>query len=301
MDDSLTILVTGSNGLVGYQICEYLRKNTPWTLIGTSQSSGKHVHYQVDLSDSNQVQELRSSISPDLVIHAASISRTDICDKDKERCHAINVGSTENLIKAFPTSKFIYFSTYAVYNTEQGHCDEECPCSPLNYYIQTKIEGESFIKKTRDFVILRPSVIFGFVGYEQKSKNYFMQLIENIKQNKEMRSPKDQYINPIVVDQVVEAVYRIITRNGSGIFNLGSNEGISKFEFNLLLMKKFRFDTSLLTGIDSQTMEVKRPSIGTISSKKIQDTLHYTIIPLQEMIENLAVKDGMSIQKYLMQ
>ena len=301
MDNARTILVTGANGLVGYRTCEYLKGNTSWNIIGTSRSPGTHVDHQIDLADDSDVKRLGSLIRPDVIIHTASISRTDECEKARDNCHKINVGSTVNLVKAFPAATFVYFSTYAVYNTLDGRCDESCILSPLNYYIRTKIESESIINKTRDFVIIRPSVIFGYVDYEQKSKNYFMQLIDNIKNGREMKSPKDHYCNPVLADVVVEVLFRIVDQRISGVFNLGSNEDISKFEFNNLLMKRFDLDRSLLTGIDSKNLDVQRPSVGTISSEKIQETLGFTIPPLGEMIENLYKRSSIDVQKYISQ
>jgi dTDP-4-dehydrorhamnose reductase len=299
MGEPLKILVTGANGLVGNLTCRLFNEKTAWKITGTSKSQGKNVDHQADLSDPAEVRRLATLISPDIIIHTASISRTDVCDQNREQCYAINVGSTKNLVGVFPQARFIYFSTYAVYNTPDGHCTEECHLSPLNYYIQTKVEGESVVRETKDFVIVRPSVIFGYLGHDQKSRNYFMQLLDNIRNKRVMKSPRDQYCNPVLVDEVVGILLRIVETGAHGIFNIGSNEDISKFEFNLLLMKRFGFDLSLLTGIDSRALDVKRPSAGTISSRKVQDALQYVIPPLQGMIENLYQKNHEDVSRYV--
>ena len=54
-----------------------------------------------------------------------------------------------------------------------------------------------------------------------------------------------------------------------------------------MIMKKFRFDESLLEGIGSRDLCVVRPNNGTISSKKIQADLELEIPSLQGMIDML--------------
>lgn len=299
MVNKKNILVTGANGLVGYQTCEFFKKKSDYNVIGISRSSGKHVDQQMDLSDFSVVKDLSLNIKPDVILHTAAISRTDECEKEPTTCYEVNVGSTKNIIELFPYSKMVFFSTYAVYNTPQGNCNETCILSPVNTYIKTKIESEKILTQTKDFIILRPSVIFGFADYNKKSKNYFMQLIDNVRENHVMKSPMDQYFNPILVDIVIEILYNILENNYSGIFNLGCNESISKYEFNKLLLKKFGFDESLLIGIESSDLKVKRPSNGTISSLKIQKTINYSIPPLSEMIEQLFNLTNIQVKKYV--
>lgn len=299
MGEEKTILITGANGLVGHRACEFLRRETPWTIIGTSRREGGSVDLVANLTDPSDVDNICNSIHPDIIIHTAAISRTDVCEQEQKLCYETNVIATANLCKAFPEAKFIFFSTYAVYNTPHGRCDEECETSASNYYIQTKLDAEEHVQKMDGYVILRPSVIFGYVQHLQDSKNYFMQLLANIRMKKVMQSPKDQYFNPIHVDIVVEILKRIIESDVCGTFNIGSNEEISKFEFNRTIMERFGFNHGYLEGIDSKLLAVKRPAIGTISSAKIQRELLYEIPPLEKMIDTLYTTSREDVKRYL--
>ncbi|MGD0534541.1 MAG: sugar nucleotide-binding protein [Methanoregula sp.] len=283
------VLITGTTGLVGCHLYDLFRCSETWITTGTSRSTGKSVDYRADLTDPIRVRELARNVPADVVIHAAAISKTDVCQADRGRCYKANVESTKNLISAYPHAKFIFFSTYAVYNTPEGKCDESAPVSPTNYYIETKLLGENLISPLSSAVILRPSVIFGFMEYDHESKNYFMQLVENIRSKKVTQSPVDQYFNPIHVGVVAEIVRLAIVKDLRGIYNIGSNEDISKFEFNQRVMRRFRFDETYLEGIDSRALAVTRPNNGTISSGLIQETLKYRIPRLSEMIDQLFV------------
>jgi dTDP-4-dehydrorhamnose reductase len=278
------VLITGTTGLVGHRLFEYLKSFTDWEIIGTSRSSGEYVDHIVDLTNLDCVKALSKSSPVDVIIHTAALSKTDECENNKEKCYAANVTATMNLRSTYRSTKFVYFSTYAVYNTPEGKCEETAPTSSTNYYIETKLQSETLMKATPGSVIFRPSVIFGFTMFERVSKNYFMQLLESVNKKKVMRSPADQYFNPVHVDVVAEITRRAIEQDATGIYNLGSNEMISKYEFNKKILQAFQFDSHFLESTDSSSLVVTRPNNGTISSDKVQHTLNYRIPDLDQMI-----------------
>ena len=282
-----TVLITGTTGLVGSHICEFLKRNTGWEVTGLSRRAGDAVDVIADLSDRHAVEHLRSVRTFDYIVHTAAVTKTDICEKQKEACYAANVTATKNLAEVFSSSKMVFFSTYAVYNTVSGNCDETCPISPTNHYISTKIEAEGIVNTLPRSLIVRPSVIFGYTRFERETKNYFMQLLDNVRAKRKMQSPTDQYFNPVHVDWVTRLVYRALEKGIDGVYNIGCNEAISKYDFNRKVMKRFGFDESLLEGIRSADLRVVRPDNGTISSEKIQTALGCRISPLDEMIERL--------------
>jgi len=284
-----SILITGTTGQVGSNIFEYTKKHTDWEVTGLSRRPGEAVDIVADLSDREAVKKIARSGNFDYIIHTAAITKTDICEKQKEACYSANVVATKNLAEFFPSSRMVFFSTYAVYNTLEGNCDETCPVSPTNHYIFTKIEAEGIVRAMENFLILRPSVILGYTRFERETKNYFMQLLDNINAKRTMHSPVDQYFNPIFVDCVTYLVYQGLKKNINGIYNIGCNEDISKFSFNRMVMERFNFDESLLEGISSGDLQVARPNNGTISSKKIQADLGFELPSLGEMINKLYI------------
>ncbi|MBN2735025.1 MAG: sugar nucleotide-binding protein [Methanomicrobiaceae archaeon] len=288
------ILITGSSGFAGFKIYQVLKSTGNYEVKGTGRSHGECVDIVADLKDLQSVENIRRHFSPDIVIHLAAMARTDICEKNKDECYAANVISTRNLTEVFPESRFIYFSTYAVYNTQEGNCDESCTVISTNHYIKTKIEAEKYVRVLEDYIIFRPSVIFGYMPLEIKTKNYFMQLLEMVKDKKVMRSPADQFFNPVSVDTISEIVRLSIDKGISGVFNIGSNENISKYDFNRKVMERFCFDLSYLEPAVPDPNTVKRPGNGTISSQKIQSAIEYKIPDISEMIDSLydEVKDN---------
>jgi len=120
-----------------------------------------------------------------------------------------------------------------------------------------------------------------------KTKNYFMQLLEMVHDKKVMRSPADQFFNPVSVDVVAEIIRLSIEKDISGVFNIGSNENISKYDFNRMIMERFEFDLKYLKPAVADSLAVKRPGNGTVSSMNLQSALSYLIPGISEMIDSL--------------
>ena len=282
----MIILVTGVTGFVGYTLTNYL-KNNGCDVIGVSRSAGKCVDFTADLTNIESVKEIRSKYDPDVIIHLAAMARTDECEKNPEESYKVNVISTKNLAETFSDKKFVFFSTYAVYNTPEGNCDELCDVKATNQYISTKIDAEKHVVPLSNYLIFRPSVIFGYMPETTRTNNYFMQLLNMVKTKTTMRSPADQYFNPILVDYVCEIILLSLKNDLRGIYNLGASDSVSKYEFNEMVLSKFGFDKKYLEKAVPSKNDVIRPSVGTISSAKIMADLSYNIPSVRDMISVL--------------
>jgi dTDP-4-dehydrorhamnose reductase len=286
MEPGKHILVTGANGFVGSRLCRYLHENTDWRVRGIGRREGDWVDYVADISEARDLQDLGSRLpDSDTIIHTAAISRPSACDADPEECWRVNVKATRRLAEEFPDAKFIFFSTYAVYNREEGNSTEEAPVDPTNLYISTKLAGESAVLARRDFVILRPSVIFGLS--DAAHDNYFMTLYKTVRAGREMVSQTNQFFNPVHVDVVCRIVRDIISLGLVGVYNVGSNEGMSKYEFNRAVLDRFGLGRVPVTGRSESTDGIARPLNATISSEKIQKGIGYRIPSFPEMLDIL--------------
>ena len=129
--------------------------------------------------------------------------------------------------------------------------------------------------------------VYGFTRFERHSKNYFMQFLDNPRNKKVTRSPVDQFFNPIYADAILEINKNAIEKDIHRIFDIGSDENISKYEFNKKIIRRFHFDAQQDEGIKSASFMVSGPHNGTISSRHIQETLEYKISVLNRMIKIL--------------
>lgn len=282
----MNVLVTGSGGFVGSALCSYLRKNTPWEIYSITHSG--EAGRIVDITDSTAIDELGKTL-PQIgcVIHTAAISKPGDCRKKPTICRDVNVHATAKLARTFTDATFVLFSTYAVYNTPAGNASEDAPVEATNEYIRSKLDAEAMVRKyCQDKIILRPSVIYG--PGDERHPNYFTSLIKTLDSGRVMRSPTDQFFNPVHVDVLCEVVRFAIERDAIGTYNVGSNEAVSKYDFNKSIMKLYGYDKSLLVGYTGMDPDgVDRPKNATIDSSRIQKDTNYTIPPFGDMIKML--------------
>ena len=123
-----------------------------------------------DISHKDSIKRIIHEFSPSIIIHCASLTNVDKCEIEKDATEKINVLSTKYLVECVDNKdiKLIYISTDAVYDGVRGDFSENDKVNPLNYYGQSKYEGELEIAKKENFLIFRTN-IFGWNIQDKKS------------------------------------------------------------------------------------------------------------------------------------
>ena len=134
------ILVTGSAGLIGSEVCLYFSKlgwkifgldnnkrsdffgpagDTKWNLERLGKEIPNYEHYSVDIRDRNKILDLIPTIRPDAIVHAAAQPSHDKAASIPFDDFDINSVGTFNLLEATKRFNkdipFIHFSTNKVY------------------------------------------------------------------------------------------------------------------------------------------------------------------------------------------
>ena len=202
----MKVLVTGVAGQLGFDVINELSKRG-LVAIGTDirdegeltkKASWKEYH-QLDITNKEQVVLLVNRIKPDAIIHCAAWTNVDGAEdpNNKPSVKRINVDGTDNLVKAAKKigCKFMYISTDYVFNGEGTipWKPDDKDYAPLNYYGQTKLEGELSVSSQLDnFFIVRIAWVFGLNG------NNFIKTMLKLadKGYKELRVVDDQIGTP---------------------------------------------------------------------------------------------------------
>ena len=130
-----TVLFTGATGLLG----RYFFKNPPasYKLIGTYNKISnikKKDFFKLEITNKNEVLSLFEKVSPDIVIHAASLGNVDYCEAHKKEAVEVNIKGTDNVLYACRKigAKIIFTSSNAVYDGEKPPYSENSPTNPLD-------------------------------------------------------------------------------------------------------------------------------------------------------------------------
>jgi len=286
---SKTILITGGNGQVGFSAYSFLKKN--YNVISTSKMGSDQL-IKLDVSDKLEVATVLEKYSPDIIINCASFNNVDGCEIDKEKARSINFKGLQNLIAySKKKSTLIHLSSDYIFNGQKNRYLESDSPEPLNYYGKLKLEAENLLRSSmRKYVILRCNVIFSQM-LKNKS-NFFAWVYNNLKDNKGISVVDDQVSNPVPVDLLNEIIESCIILESDGIYNVGTLDYLSRYDFALKICNCFNFDKMLLKKITSKDLNqiAKRPRNTFLDIGKTSKDLDVDIYSLDYYLTNIRDK-----------
>ncbi len=166
------VAVTGANGFVGYNLCNFL-ENSGFKVKRISGSSHSNYENNVSISSWNDpIKWERILADVDYIIHCAGIAHRFNLKENKEIYENSNHRLTRKILfaaKKTNVKKFIFLSTikvngdFTLNNQSFKHDDKP---NPSDAYGRSKLNAEkSIIQMTKNsnlnFVIVRPALIYG--------------------------------------------------------------------------------------------------------------------------------------------
>ena len=153
----LKFFVTGANGQLGTDLVNEILKRG-YECVGsdiTENSSGAEnfKYVKLDITNFSSVNDVIKSVNPDRVIHCAAWTAVDAAEDDanKKVVRAVNVTGTENIAKACKNNNCVmtYISTDYIFhgNGTDAWKPDEKNFEPLNFYGQSKLDGELAVKE----------------------------------------------------------------------------------------------------------------------------------------------------------
>ena len=212
----MRVLVTGAEGQLGRDICLTLAKrNVEYK--GTTRND-------FDITNSASVISNIKSFKPDAVIHCAAYTSVDKAEEEIEYCFAVNVGGTENVVRACQIvgAKMIYISSDYVFSGKGDYYyNTNDPTEPINIYGKSKLDGENVVKSLLcRYFIIRTSWVFGKNG-----RNFIKAILERAKKDKEIKVVCDQIGSPTYTVDLSELLCEMVDTDEYGIYHV-TNEGI---------------------------------------------------------------------------
>lgn len=265
------ILMIGS-GLLGSKLAGIVVNE--FTMLTTYKehppTTENYKSYYLDIINERDVTVLIKKLNPNYIIHTAALTDVDHCERDKRLAWNINVEGTKHIAEASKETgaKLIYISTDYVFDGEKGMYKENDPTNPIDYYGKTKLQGEKVVNGLRDYIIVRPSVLY---GWNPTKLNFVTWVIQVLKEGNEVRIVKDQFNTPTLADNLAELILTLIEKEECGIFHLSGSERISRFDFALKIAKIFDLNTDLIKPIASDQLNwiAKRPLDSSLDVTKI--------------------------------
>ncbi|QEC53829.1 dTDP-4-dehydrorhamnose reductase [Anseongella ginsenosidimutans] len=290
-----TILVTGSNGLLGQKLTSLLKDNPEYQLVATSKGpdrypgKGGYLYREMDIRDENQVQEVIATHRPDVIIHTAAMTNVDACEKDREGCRRLNVDATRYLVNAAGKQNafFIHLSTDFIFNGESGPYREEDHPDPLSYYGNTKLESETIVRESSaEWAILRTIIVYGVVQDMSRS-NIVLWAKGALEKGQPINVVNDQFRMPTLAEDLAEACVLTAKKRARGIFHVSGEDYMSILELVQRVARFFNLDESVITPIPAATLNqaAKRPPKTGFILDKARRELNYHPHSFEEGLE----------------
>lgn len=263
----MKILGTGLNGLVGSRVVELLKNK--YEFENLSRSSG------VDISDKNQILDRIKNSNAQVVFHLAGKANVDGCELDKSlgeegESWKVNVEGTRNVADACSKTnkKIIYISTDFVFDgtpkstylaseastlaparsvsTGQAkeYTEDDLP-NPINWYGQTKYEGEKIVKE------LKTPWIISRIAYPYRANftklDFFRTILDQLRKGESVVAITDHIFTPTFIDDIALAIDALIKDNSQGIFHVVGSQSITPFDAAVLIAREFDLGSSKIT------------------------------------------------------
>jgi len=301
------IFVIGIGGLLGYNIAKKAQKK--YKVYGSYNFRNPKLNFvnsfKLDLVDFEKTNHIIRKIQPNVIINAAAISNVDYCEKNQKECEKINVELVQNLTNLSQDlgTKLVHISSDSVFDGEKNKpYNENDDSNPINVYGKTKLESEKIVLKNQKNLIVRASVLYGWLpdkistinSSSMKSMNFAQWLIKELEENKKIQIVTDEFSSPILADDFAKSILHLIEKDLNGIFHSGPEISINRFEFSKSIAKilEFNLDLILPTTIKELGRKVSTGKNKALNSQKLVNTdfkfltLNESLMVLKEQIMN---------------
>jgi len=237
----------------------------------------------------NELESLIKEFKIDVIINCSGLTGVEECENNPKRAEELNSLLPGQLSKAClnTSAKLVHISTDHLFNGQNKNMDELSKVTPLNIYARSKYLGEcNVIKNNHNSLIIRTN----FYGLGPSYRPSFSdRIISSLQLNREIHLFDNVYYTPIYIDELTNIVELLLKKNSKGIFNISSNERITKFDFGVLLAEKFKLNKELIKPINIEQKKdlVTRPEDMSLTNNKLFKEINYKVKTLQGQLSDL--------------
>lgn len=226
----MRILVTGSNGQVGWELAR--------TLLPLGEVIAA-TRQQLNLTELGQLRHEIRRIGPDIIVNAAAYTAVDKAEQEPELAHLINAEAPLVMAEEMKARNglLLHYSTDYVFDGSLDRpyreSDETCP---INRYGKSKLAGEVAIASSGvDHVILRTSWVYASRGH-----NFLKTMLRLAAERQDLKIVADQIGAPTWARLIAETTSHVLKQSqherrlgdfSSDLYHLTSDGAASWHDF----------------------------------------------------------------------
>jgi len=195
---------------------------------------------ELDVTDAGAVERAMRQAKPDLVIHAAALTDTSLCEEDPALAMRVNAQGALHVAEACRRvdAAMVYVSTNEVFDGARGEpYGESDEPRPVNAYGRSKLEGERLVQGTlpRHYVV-RTSWLYAEGGdnFPAKVLRLAFALGESAsggQGRRELSMVTDEVATPTWARDLAPAIIRLVAHPVYGIYHLTNAGYCSRYEW----------------------------------------------------------------------
>jgi dTDP-4-dehydrorhamnose reductase len=280
-----TILISGSNGFLAQHLCNFLNKNLKnCTIYGIIRDINKNSYltnnqcFNANLKDKLAIERIIHQLQPNIIIHAAAMSKPDDCFVNTTACLENNVMATSFLVDAAKkiNAKLIYISSDFIYGDDGPHSEKSIP-APLNFYGESKWMAEKIVSISGlKNSIIRPVFVYG-PSFGNMKPTFLHWVKRNLENNLTIKVVNDQFRTPTFVYDICYAISTIIVNNVEGDFGIAGEEILTPYELAVKTANYLQLNASLIIPVEANTFKevVVRAKKGCLINTKAMQMLNF--------------------------
>ncbi|MBA3946244.1 MAG: SDR family oxidoreductase [Herpetosiphonaceae bacterium] len=252
-------LVVGASGLLGGFIYRSLIHEGLDQIIGSYYGLAQPDMIPLAMEDQAAVDAVFAAVKPQIVYLVAAQPNVDWCEREPAAAYRINVGGTENVLRACARNKarVVFFSSDYVFRGDAPPYYEDDVPDPINVYGQHKVLCEQLVLSLcPGGLVVRTT---GIYGSEARRKNFVYRVLDTIGRGEIVAVPHDQLGSPSYAPDIAQVVQQLLSMGASGIYHVVGPEMMDRYSFAMLIARVFGLPSQQIVALDTATLAQTAP------------------------------------------
>jgi len=185
---------------------------------------------ELDVTDAEAVERVLDRAKPELVIHAAALTDTSLCEEDPALATRVNGQGALHVAEACRRvdAAMVYVSTNEVFDgaRREPYVESDEP-NPINAYGLSKLQGERLVRGT----LLRCYVVRTAWLYGEGGNNFPAKVLRAAEGRRELSMVTDEVATPTWARDLAQAILQLAAQPAYGIYHLTNAGYCSRYEW----------------------------------------------------------------------
>lgn len=288
----MKIIITGSSGLLGTELCKIVGKDN--RLAGIDKIDPKIQlpelnFYKEDVLDIKAVKRIFDRENADIIIHTAAFTDVDGCETNEGTAYKVNTEVVRDIAEISKKSGmfFMFISTDFVFGGDKRipYTEVDKP-QPVNVYGKTKWLAEKEITRVLErYMIIRTSWLYG-----ENGKNFVDTIISKTATEKSLSIVDDQTGSPTYAKDLADAIRSVILlckKETKNIFHVSNSGQCSWHDLTLEILRDIGKEGQVkVEPISSGNLArpAKRPCFSVLDITKFQSAFDHKMRSWQKAL-----------------